>query len=222
MLCLAGTGGSNHCFGCLVVGSWQVQPPETSAVEKLLLKEVEEQPGPWKERNSPALKCRWYLRVFSLGEWRPLYLTVHHPLLLFLWCLQSTLFEDALDAAGAGHSAVPLQGWEAGSILLLLTALAIAGPALWLSSWKVWNSLSLPRATFTGLAVIVLRGCTSKSCVQDATGSNTDSCIEPVSRVKTGGPVGFFCHGLQAGDKALFFCVVGMVIPAAGGSRLAF
>lgn len=90
-----------------------------------------------------------------------------------------------------------------------------------LESLKERKLFSLPRTTFTGLAVVVLPGCTSKSHIGDATGSNTDCYIEPSRGVKTGRS-GFFCHGLQADDKALFFCLVGMVIPTAGGSHLAF
>lgn len=110
-----------------------VSPRSLGCGEVAPLKEDEGQPKPHKERNSPALKCRWCLRVFSLGEWSPASLTMHHLLLLFLWSLQSTCCEDALDA-----SAVALQGWGAGSILLLLTALAIAGSAL-RAVCKVWK-----------------------------------------------------------------------------------
>lgn len=228
MLCLVHAGGSNHCFwvSCSKLGSWQVHPPEASAVEKLLLKEVEGLlkevegcPKPRKERNSPALKCRWCLRVFSLGEWSPASLTMHHSFLLLLLSLQSTCCEDALDT-----SAVALQGWGVGSIffssslLWLLQVLHLEQ----LESLKQRKLFSLLRTAFTGLAVVVLHGYTSKSHVCGATGSNIDSYMEPARAVKTGRPVGFFCHGLQVDDKALFFYLVGMVIPTAGGSHLAF
>lgn len=48
--------------------------------------------------------------------------------------------KDATDAIGAGPSAVALQGWGAGSfLLLLLVAVAFSYPVLWLSSGKVWK-----------------------------------------------------------------------------------
>lgn len=85
------------------------------------------------------MKCRWCPRVFSLDEWRPTSLTMHHPLPLFPWCRRSAQCKDAMDAAGTGPTAVALQGCRAGSILLLLAAVAISHPTLWLSSGKVWK-----------------------------------------------------------------------------------
>lgn len=97
-------------------------------------------------------------------------------------------------------------GGGAGSILLL-TALAIAGPALRVSSRKV----EIEEGSLTAKTYIHMTGhdCLKwvhlkVSCLRDATGSNTHSCIEPVRGMKTGGPIGFFCMDCKWMTKPYF------------------
>lgn len=68
---LAGAGGSNHYFGCLVQ-KWDLGrciPQKPLLWRSRTSKSLRGSPKPHKEINNPALKCRWCLRVFSLGEW---------------------------------------------------------------------------------------------------------------------------------------------------------
>lgn len=105
-----------------------MHPPEASTVEKSHLKELEGQPQATQRNKQSCFKMQVMSESVLSGRVNPASLKMHHPLLLLLCCLQRTLHEDALDATGAGPSAVPLQGEEqeasfSSSLLWLLRVL---------------------------------------------------------------------------------------------------
>lgn len=156
MFCLASTRGSNHCFGCLVQ-NWDFGRciPQKHLLWRSCSSKMLRGSLSHTKKETSCFKMQVVSESDLSGPASPASLTVHHLLLLLLWCLQSTLGEDALDAPGAGPSAVPLQVEDqeasfSSSLLWLLQVLHF--------EWAVGKS-EREEASLTAKNCIHMTGC---------------------------------------------------------------